>query len=110
MKINFIDAEPEEDRETDGKVLEVGEHTFERRDPHGFFWCVEPVSKALAGAFTTSEEAKKAVHRHNQIIEAAVNAAEALEAEKVEQARIEAATQAEIARRRAVKKEAEKVA
>lgn len=110
MKINFIDVETEEAREADGKVMEIGEHVFERRDPHGFFWCVEPVSKALTGAFTTSVEVQKAVHRHNQIIEAAILAEDAKEAEKVEQARLEAATAAEIARRRAVKKEAEKVA
>lgn len=110
MKINFIDAEPEEDREADGKVMEIGEHVFERRDPHGFYWCVDPVGKHLLGSFTTSVEVQKAVHKHNQEMEAAVRAAEAQEAAEVEQARIEAATQAEVARRRAVKKEAEKVA
>lgn len=71
-KINYTVVEPEDDVPDDRKQT-LGDIKIERRDPHGFWWIINPQSKFMAGAFTSVDEVQKAVHRHNQALDAAVN-------------------------------------
>lgn len=59
----------EEEEETDNKITVEG-IAFERRDPYGFWHCVDPKHRALEGMFTTQTKAAEAAARYHAITKA----------------------------------------
>lgn len=66
MKFTVIDPSEEPTEAT--KEVEVDGHAIERRDPYHNWWFKDTLgSKNLSGCFTSLEEVKKAIFRHDTV-------------------------------------------